>query len=173
MKRYRLLLLVFAVFLNGCTGCSKTGRKSLMLTSKQTKIEDNKPATFANIVIMEKRNGVYQIPIEVNGVKMYFIFDTGASTISISDVEAIFLIKQEKLSEKDIIGEQQFILADGSISEGTIINLKQVKIGNKTLTNIKASVVHNLQSPLLVGQSALEKFGKITIDNEKKIIIFE
>jgi len=167
------LFLLILLFLNGCTGCSKSGRKSIMLSSKQTIIEDKKPVAGRNIVIMKKKNGVYHIPVEVNGIKMYFIFDTGASTISISEVEALFLIKQEKLTQKDIIGDQKFILADGSISEGTIINLREIKIGNKTLYNIKASVVHNLKSPLLVGQSALEKFGKITIDNEKSVIIFE
>ena len=62
--------------------------------------------------------------------------------------------------------------ASGEIHEGTVIRLKEVKIGEATLKNIEASVVHNQKAPLLLGQSALEKFGTITIDNvNTKLII--
>ena len=43
---------------------------------------------------MKKINGVYQIPCKVNGIPMNFIFDTGATDVTISLVEAKFLIKQ-------------------------------------------------------------------------------
>lgn len=104
---------------------------------------------------------------------MVFIFDTGASTVSISLIEASFLFKQGKISETDIIGEQQFMDANGGISEGTIINLKEVKIGGRIVNNIKASVVHNNKAPLLLGQSVLEKFGKISIDYNRSELTLE
>ena len=122
---------------------------------------------------MEKKNGVNQVPVEINGTKMFFIFDTGAGMVSISGTEAIFLYKQGTLTDEDILEKANFIDANGDISEGTIINLKTVKIGNRTLENIQASVVHNMQAPLLLGQTVLENFGKISIDNNKGEIIFE
>jgi aspartyl protease family protein len=88
-------------------------------------------------------------------------------------VEAMFLYKQGKLVENDILGSQQYQIADGSIAEGTIINLRTVKIGNRTLNNVKASVVHNSNAPLLLGQSALAQFGKVSIDYNKNEITFE
>lgn len=36
------------------------------------------------IVNIEETGGVYQIPCEVNGLNLKFIFDTGASDVSIS-----------------------------------------------------------------------------------------
>lgn len=114
-----------------------------------------------------------KIPISINEVELYFIFDTGASLITISLTEAIFLYKNGKLQDDDFVGKANFIDANGDISEGTIINLKTVKIGKKIIYNIKASVVHNLNAPLLFGQSALEKFGKISIDYNKGEITFE
>lgn len=122
---------------------------------------------------MNKKNGVYEVPIEINGSKMFFIFDTGASDITISLTEATFLYKQGTLTDDDFLGTQQYQIADGSISEGTIINLKTVKIGNRTLTNVQASVVHNMDAPLLFGQSALAQFGKVTIDYNRGEITFE
>jgi aspartyl protease family protein len=137
------------------------------------KLEQRITSGEKTVVKMERINGVYQIPVEVNGVKMYFIFDTGASIISISETEANFLWKQGKLTRDDIKGTANFSDANGDISEGTIIILQTVKIGDRNLTNIEASVVHNLNAPLLFGQSALEKFGKISIDNNRGEITFE
>lgn len=125
------------------------------------------------VVKMEKINGVYEIPTEIDGIPMYFIFDTGAGLISISTTEASFLYKQGKLTKDDIKGTANFSDANGDISEGTIIVLKTVKIGDRILENIEASVVNNLNAPLLFGQSALGKFGKISIDNNRGEITFE
>ena len=122
---------------------------------------------------MKKVGGVYQIPVDVNGVRMSFIFDTGASSISISNTEALFLVKQGLLTKDDIKGSESYLDANGDISEGTIINLKTIKIGNRLLYNIDASVVNNLNAPLLFGQSALGKFGKISIDNSRGEVTFE
>jgi aspartyl protease family protein len=113
------------------------------------------------------------IPVDINNVPMHFIFDTGASLISISSTEAIFLYKQGKLSKEDIKGKANFTDANGVVSEGTIIVLREVKIGNKILRNVEASVVNNLEAPILMGQSALEKFGKISIDYGNNEITFE
>ena len=62
---------------------------------------------------MQKFGGVYHIPVVINGTEMFFIFDTGASSISISNTEAYFLYKQGKLTKDDIVGEQDFIDANG------------------------------------------------------------
>jgi aspartyl protease family protein len=48
--------------------------------------------------------------------------------------------------------------------------LKQIEIGTLTLKNVNASVVHNQQAPLLLGQSALGKFGKVEIDNKNSLL---
>lgn len=126
-----------------------------------------------NKVIMTPMGGVYEIPIKINGVNMDIIFDTGASNISISETEVRFLWKQGKLDEDDILGSMQFKDATGKISEGTVINLRAVQIGNRVINDVEASVVHNSQAPLLLGQSALARFGKVTIDYNKNILSFE
>lgn len=166
---------LISLFFAGCSGCSQSGRHRAEHASGESHrdSEARKLSGRNNVVKMKDRNGVYEVPVEVNGSKMVFIFDTGTSDITISGVEAIFLLKQGTLSEEDILGTQQYRIADGSISEGTIINLKTVKIGNKTLYNVKASVIHNMEAPLLLGQSALAQFGKVSIDYRRKEIVFK
>lgn len=181
---YYLALISLSLQFISCNGCSKSGRNQQRLErnshdnnsliQREEKITANSPATFQkNVVSMTEENGIYKIPIEINGSSMTFIFDTGASIISISNTEAMFLYKQGTLTDDDILGKESFQDATGQISEGTIINLKTVKIGSKVLHNVQASVVHNNNAPILFGQSALAKFGKISIDYNRNEITFE
>ena len=117
-----------------------------------------------------KEGGVCKVKCAINGLPLHFIFDTGATDVSISSVEATFMAKNDFLSSSDIIGTQNYQTADGNITEGTVINLKDVKLGSLHLNNIKASVVRNQAAPLLLGQSVLSKLGKIEIDNTKKVL---
>ena len=117
-----------------------------------------------------QESGVCKVKCAINGLPLHFIFDTGATDVSISSVEATFMAKNDFLSSSDIIGKQNYQTADGNITEGTVINLKDVKLCSLHLNNIKASVVRNQAAPLLLGQSVLSKLGKIEIDNTKKVL---
>lgn len=162
------------------SSCSRSGHRSPS-TSNQNEIIQQNPLVDTtktgggeiNILKMRIENGVRIVPVEINDIKLDFIFDTGAGSIGISSAEALVLIRQGTLSEEDIIGVQQYQIANGDIVEGTVVNLRKVKLGNRTLYNVRASVIDNPNAPLLLGQSALEQFGRITIDNVKNEIILE
>ena len=115
--------------------------------------------------------GTYEIPCTINGLPLKFVFDTGASNVTISSVEASFMLKNDYLSERDFRGSKKFITADGSITDGAVVCIKEVLVGDVLLKNIEASVVKNQKAPLLLGQSVLERFGSITIDNESNKLI--
>ena len=164
-----------SMLLTDCTRCSSPRRTSPghENSTRENNRRSRRASGDQSVVKMRQENGVYFVPCKINDVEMEFVFDTGASDITISLTEAMFLYKQHKLSDKDIKGSEYYQIADGSISEGTIINLKEVTIGGRTLKNVKASVVHNAEAPLLLGQSALSRFGKISIDYDRKEIIFD
>lgn len=130
-------------------------------------------AGASNTVKMEEYGGVWEIPVYINDVKMNFIFDTGAGMISISLTELGFLAKQGAVTEEDVIRVQNFIDANGDVSEGLVINLKTVQIADRVLHDVEASVVNNEVAPLLLGQSALARFGKFTVDYGDNTITFE
>ena len=141
---------------------------------KEPEIKNNIPeSTDKTTVRFDHSEGVLKIPVTINGVEMYFIFDTGASLISISQSVADDLYNQGKLTDNDFIGKGRFSDANGDISEGTIINLSSVTIGNRQLNDVQACVIQGQNAPLLFGQSALQKFGKVSIDYEKNEITFE
>ncbi len=80
------------------------------------------------------------------------------------------MLKNDYLSASDIVGRQNYMTADGNITEGTVVILHDVKLGNLHLKDVKASVVRHQSAPLLLGQSALSKLGKIEIDNDQKVL---
>jgi clan AA aspartic protease (TIGR02281 family) len=122
-------------------------------------------------ITMEKEGGVYTIPCKVNGLQLKFIFDTGASDVSLSLTEALFMFKNGYLSEKDITGTQKYSIANGDIAEGTTILLKVIEIADLKLYNVKASIVHELGAPLLLGQTAIGKLGKIQLEGNELIVM--
>lgn len=115
-------------------------------------------------------SGNCYVKCRINELPMRFVFDTGASDVSLSMVEATFMMKNGYLSDKDVVGNAKYTDAIGNVSEGTVINLRKVEFGDVALDNVRASVVRNQKAPLLLGQSVLSRIGKIEIDNQKKVI---
>lgn len=116
------------------------------------------------VIKMEKAGGVYKIPCKVNGLSLKFIFDTGASDVTLSLTEALFMLKNGFLNDKDFLGTEYYRIANGDIQEGTKVNLKIIEIEGLKIYNVQASIVHTTDAPLLMGQSALQRFGKLSID---------
>lgn len=132
-----------------------------------------KEETVTEIAVKRNPGGTFEIPCDINGLALQMVFDTGASDVTISSVEADFMFKNGYLSEKDIKGKTYYQIANGQISEGTTITLREVKIGDAVLHNVDASVVKSQRAPLLLGQSAMERFGAITIDNQNNKLIIK
>ncbi|PWJ57309.1 aspartyl protease family protein [Dyadobacter jejuensis] len=148
-------------------------RDHLNMNAVQSETHNNNRLVNRNILEMELQNGARYVWIEINEIRLRFIFDTGASSICISPAEATVLFRQGSLRKEDILNVEYFQDATGKISEGTKINLREVKIGDVILDNVEALVIDNVNAPLLLGQSVLERFGSIEIDNVNGDIIFK
>lgn len=124
--------------------------------------------TFSSIaqtkVTMKKDGGVYKVECKINGVPMDFIFDTGASKVSLSMVEASFLLKNGKINKSNFKGSANFVDANGNVTEGAIIIIDEIEFAGLKLKNVEASIVGNQKAPLLLGQSAIQKLGKIQME---------
>ncbi len=125
----------------------------------------------AQTIQMEKVGRTYRLPCTVNGLPLQFILDTGADKVIISLAEAMFMLKNGYLDKNSLLGTEYFRLANGEITEGTSVILGTVVIGGLTIRNVQASIIHSADAPLLFGQSALEKLGKVTIDYQKDQLI--
>lgn len=122
------------------------------------------------VIQMEKENGVYKISCTVNGAKMKMIFDTGAAAVSLSMPMANYLYENDYITKDDIIGSGRSQTADGTIVDHIVINLRDIEISGLHIKNIKATVIASQNAPLLLGQSAIQKLGPVTIQGNRLII---
>ena len=126
------------------------------------------------IVPFRNENGVKYVAVKVNGVGFEMIFDTGCSGALISVAEANYLYQKGKLTQDDILGTAQSQIADGSVVENMVVNLKEVVINDQILCpNVKATVSANINAPLLLGNEILDRLATIKIDNENETLNFK
>ena len=188
MMKYILIFVIFSVcFIFSSCG----GEKKKQLAFYDTEEESVDSVTFDNAglssdtevsyesledveVPFEERNGVKLIDVTVNGqftVKM--ILDSGCSGTLISIAEAKYLYEKGCFTKDDIIGVTQSQIADGSIVENMVINLKELIIGGQiACTNVIATVSGNTLAPLLLGNEVLNRVPSYSVDNENKVIKF-
>lgn len=126
-------------------------------------------------VPFEEKGGVKWIEVDVNGeFTVPMILDSGCSTTLISIAEARYLYEKGCITQDDVLGMTQAQIADGSIVNNMVINLRQIIIGGKIICyNVKATVSNNAQAPLLLGNEVLDRAPSYSVDNIKNQIIFK
>lgn len=168
--------LTFALsFLIAIASCDNSEKKRPVYVDTDDTEEE---ATYAQsgeeiVVPYRNENGVKYVSVKVNGVGFEMIFDTGCSGALISVAEANYLYQKGKLTQDDILGFAQSKIADGSIVEDMVVNLKEVTINDQILCpDVKATVSGNINAPLLLGNEVLDRLATIKIDNEREALIF-
>lgn len=161
-----VLYALMIVFLLSCT----QEKKRPVYYSDDTNLE------YQDITLSDKEisipfreeNGVKYIQVEVNGMPLEMIFDTGCSSTLLSLAEANYLYQKGKLAKEDLLGISKSQIADGSIVENMVVNLKEIVIDDQIVCpNVTATVSNNLNAPLLLGNEILNRLATITIDNDK------
>lgn len=113
------------------------------------------------------------VKVEVNGMGVEMIFDTGASNTLISMAEARYLYEKGQLTADDILGKSSNRVASGDIVQNTVVRLREVVIGGRLrCENVIATVSDNVGAPLLLGNEVLNRAAAFTIDNERKVVRF-
>ncbi|MEP7197107.1 MAG: retropepsin-like aspartic protease [Saprospiraceae bacterium] len=184
MKALAFLIgITLILLLSGCNGCSSNSGSTTSYLDESPEYSDD--AKYSEVITTaiedssirisytEMHGNTITIPVKINGMTLDMIFDTGASSTCITRAEAQYLYEKGTLTENDIVDVQQFQTADGNITVGLRIVLRDITIGDKiSLHNIEAIVVQNQQAPLLLGQSVMKQFREISVDREHSVIKF-
>ena len=130
--------------------------------------------SIPNQIPVKSSGGVYTLPVELNEVlKIDFIFDSGASDVSITPDVALTLIKAGTIKEQDWLQGAVYRFADGSTAKSKRFKLRSLKIGDRIIKNVSCSISNSIDAPMLLGQSVMKQFGKYTFDNKKQVLIIE
>ncbi len=127
-----------------------------------------------NAIHLKKVSGVYNIPVQLNDtVIVSLIIDSGAADMMLSPKVANILLRSGTLTQDDFLPGQVYRLADGSRKEHMRARLRSVTLGKRTFRDVTFSISDTDDSPMLLGQSLLEKLGKYTIDYHNGVLLFE
>lgn len=122
-----------------------------------------------------ENGGVKYIEVELNRTfSVRMILDSGCSGALISVAEAQHLYSKGVLTNDDFVGKSRSMIADGSIVENMVVNLREIIIGGQIICpNVQAIVSSNAQAPLLLGNEVLNRTASYTVDNQNKTINFK
>jgi clan AA aspartic protease (TIGR02281 family) len=120
-----------------------------------------------------RRGGVFVVPALLNGsTESYFVVDSGASHVQIPREIAEELTHRGSLGPGDSLGDHAFVVADGRKLVQQTVRLRSIRIGNRTMDNVLASVGAP-HSQALLGQSLLRRLNWWKIDNVRNAIELE
>jgi hypothetical protein len=105
----------------------------------------------------------------VNFSPVEFIFDTGASSTTMSQSTFLNLIKQGLSFE--FVEEKSFVMANGSTSSADIYKSSTFSIGGYQLRDVTFAVINQSNAPNLLGQNVFNRFESYVI-HDKYIELF-
>jgi clan AA aspartic protease (TIGR02281 family) len=122
---------------------------------------------------MIREAGTFKIPVRINGVlELQFTVDSGASDVTIPVDVVTTLIRTGTIRDTDFVGEQTYRLADGSTIRSRTFRLRQLQVGDRTITNVLGSVA-SVDGSLLLGQSFLSRFQRVSFDYGQGVLVLE
>lgn len=183
IKRFYVLSTAALLFLSSCGD----GEQKNLTYYDNEDAETEETETKSSDVIVDspygencvavpfsEQGGVKLIDVKVNDqFTVDMIIDSGCSGTLISISEANYLYEKGCISAEDILGTSQAQIADGSIVEDLVINLRKLEIGGQIVCeDVEATVSSNANAPLLLGNEVLNRATSYKVDNKNKVIIF-
>jgi clan AA aspartic protease (TIGR02281 family) len=132
----------------------------------------NAPSSRVDVPLTSS-GGTFEVPVEINGtITLDFTVDSGASDVIIPLDVFSTLKRTRTIGGSDILGQKTYVLADGSKAALPTFRIRSIKVGDRVLEDVSASVGPS-GGPLLLGQSFLGRFKAWSIDNSGRKLVLE
>lgn len=107
----------------------------------------------------------------VDGYNEPFTYSENAD-FCISESRALKLLNDGRISADNFKGEVDKLLSTGSIADGAIIVIREVRIAGRSLYNVEVKVVKRMIEEWVIGQKTMKQLGNFQFDTKtKKLII--
>lgn len=116
------------------------------------------------------RENIFYIVAEVNGVPIRFLLDTGCSDIQITSAEFYYLKHMGLVCDSDLVDSVKCSYANGIEAICPSLNIRTLKIGDVEINDVDCVIQEDVNAPLLLGQSILNKVGNVFIDFKEKTV---
>jgi aspartyl protease family protein len=174
LRTYLILIVVAGVFGSMMSTCSsrlnsvpsgtfetRSPRLDDRALETDTRRESSSSGMSRGIELERSANGHFYADVEINGVPVHALVDTGASGIALSRDDARRAGLAISAGMFDVVGEG----ADGDV-HGEHVRLDRVSLGSTTAQDLPAIVLDSGDTTLL-GQSFLSKFESVEIRGDR------
>jgi gag-polyprotein putative aspartyl protease len=125
------------------------------------------------LIPIQGDGGTFTVPVTINNrLTLDFIIDSGASDVAIPADVVLTLMRTGTISKTDFLGSQIYQLADGSRIPSQTFRIRLLRVGDRVLRDVSASIAP-VQGGLLLGQSFLSRFSSWSIDNQRHVLVLE
>lgn len=121
-------------------------------------VEATVDAKLGSIEIPQSPDGHYRLALEVNGARINFVIDTGASEVVLSQADA----RRAGFDTETLPYFGRAMTANGEVRTAPV-RLEEVRLGALVDRDVAASVNGGELEQSLLGMSYLQRFNEITI----------
>ena len=121
-----------------------------------------------SVTYMRGDDGHFHINAEVEGVRVKFMVDTGASSIVLNQADA----RKIGVDVENLSYDRVYRTANGT-TRGASVMLKNMIIGGQVLNNIPASVNEGELDSSLLGMTFLDRLRSYKIEGDSLILNFK
>jgi hypothetical protein len=129
------------------------------------------PASGRSEIVLHGEGGAFTVPVSINGaITLQFTIDSGAADVSIPVDVVLTLMRTGTIGHGDFLGNRTYMLADGSTAPSPTFRIRTLKVGDREVHDVVASIAP-VKGSLLLGQSFLKHFGSWSIDNQRGVLV--
>ena len=129
--------------------------------------EDENDVTFSL-----NKAGYFVFYAHVDGYRESFTYSQNADFL-ISEARALKLLTDGRLTADDFKGDTEKILGTGSIADGAIIIVKEIRFAGHSLYNVECKVVKKMVEDWVIGQKTMKQMGNYEFNTKEKKLIFK
>lgn len=129
--------------------------------------EDENDVTFSL-----NKAGYFVFYARVDGYRESFTYSQNADFL-ISEARALKLLTDGRLNADDFKGDVDKILGTGSIADGAIIVIKEIRFAGHSLYNVECKVVKKMVEDWVIGQKTMKQMGSYEFNTKNKKLIFK
>ncbi len=127
-----------------------------------------------SVKLTSDEDGFLIIPIIANGINYNVSLAEGdESYLHFSKLETLKLLKDGVISKNDFEGDTETVLANSTVADKAIFKIHEIRIGTKTIKNVKASVSLLQKVSVMMGEEMLSRFGQYTLNRKNKLLILK
>ena len=130
------------------------------------------PEDENNVTFSLNKAGYFVFYANVDGYRESFTYSQNADFL-ISETRALRLLTEGRLSADDFKGDTEKILGTGSIADGAIIVVKEIRFAGHSLYNVECKVVKKMVEDWVIGQKTLKQMGNYEFNTKEKKLIFK